>query len=196
MLKSLYKITMLSAIGMLLIVIASRVYVAIDMYYENYVTYMKSEEHIRDVYRKLVIASGQSYPPLYIMKANRNVNAYTSSEGIFILGGMIDLIQNDDELALVLGHELSHYQLKHVFQQNPSTNSYNDNLIWDLQKEENADKAGAFMMLQAGYDVCNARKIWLRLKNEEGDIIENLSHPTNIFRYVNLNMPWCMGERL
>lgn len=194
MIKFIFKTLMLSLVLLVFLILVSRIYVWSDEYFEQQYLDSKKSSHIQEVYDRLVKASGQEAPDLLILRNDKKVNASCSSDRIRLYGGMIDFVKNDDELALVLAHEISHYQLKHVFQDNPMNNSFEENIIWDLQKEENADKLGGFMMMQAGYDVCKGRKMWLRLKEQEGDVLENLGHPTDIFRYVNLNMPWCGDE--
>lgn len=153
----------------------------------------KSNAYLQAMYKKIVIASGQKAPPLVILP-DKGINARATIDNITVNQGMVNYTKNDNEIALVLAHELSHYQLKHVMQEDPTELSSLGRVIWQLQKELNADKLGAFYAMQAGYDVCSGREIWKRLKEQEGDVIENLGHPTDIFRYVNLKLPQCRGD--
>lgn len=151
------------------------------------------KKHYEEMFDKIGRESGQNYPNLLISDAV-NINAYTTQDNIIITQGMIDFIDNDNELALVMGHEIAHYILKHVFVEDPEDIGLIQKMIWGLQKEENADKLGAFLAMQAGYDVCSGREVWKRFKETHGDVLENVSHPTDIFRYVNLRLPWCEGD--
>ncbi len=140
------------------------------------------------IYNRLVKAANQSAPKLLI-EQNNGINSYASLHGriIVLYTGFIDYAKNDDELALLIGHELSHYILEHKFFPIVSV----EDSIQNKKEELNADKLGAFLMLQAGYDVCKARYYWKRFFDTRPDIVENPSHPENIYRFYNLNMPWC-----
>ena len=54
---------------------------------------------------------------IYLHNSNE-VNAFAALEGIIIINrGIIDFCQNDDELALVIGHEIAHMTEDHVNKQ-------------------------------------------------------------------------------
>ena len=57
----------------------------------------------------------------YLLLETKVPNAFVSEilpKRIFVTIAMLDIIENDDELALVLGHEVSHLILGHVSEQN------------------------------------------------------------------------------
>lgn len=178
-----YRLTLLTGIGALLT--GSTYYV----YDKNF-----SEEafikHIHEMYREIGLKSGQRFPPLKIDDSD-NINAYATSEMIVLHRGIIDFTKNDHELAMIIGHEMAHYYLHHVHFDPPIQGL--DKVVYDKQAELNSDKLGAFIAMQAGYDVCKGREVWRRFGDEYGDIIENLSHPLSVFRHKNLEMPWCEG---
>ena len=172
--------------------LAGLIYIGSVVAYDKHYSREAYIKHYQDLYNDIGRQSGQVYPPLRISDS-MVVNAFATENEVIVTKGMLEFVNNDDELAMVLGHEISHFILKHVFQPNLPGMGPIENMMWDLQKEENADKLGAFLALQAGYDVCNGRQVWLRLHNA-GDALENTSHPHHIFRYVNLKMPSCRGE--
>lgn len=146
--------------------------------------------HIEEIYLKVAKATGQDYPPFRI-EENESINAYATSEEIVLFTGMINFSNaNDDEIALILGHELGHYILDHVNQPVPDL-KYTSETHRSKKYELNSDKIGAFLMTQAGYDVCKGRELWKRMKDTFGDIVEKDSHPNAIFRYENLKTPNC-----
>lgn len=189
------KLLFVVLLTMLPIVFACKLYNLANKSFEDEI-YNPSLTHIQDVYDRLERASGQMAPELLVLKDDPTVNASDDGQFVRLYGGLLRFMKNDDELALVLAHEIAHYNLKHTEQPYPADLSSDQRVEWDLQRELNADKAGAFMMMQAGFNVCEGRKIWLAIRNEWGDPVENLGHPTDIFRYVNLRLPSCDGVEL
>ncbi len=63
----------------------------------------------------LVKASGRPHLDYHFYIVNtRSVNAFALPGGfIFVTSGLMDFIENDDELAAVIGHELTHVALRH-----------------------------------------------------------------------------------
>lgn len=140
-------------------------------------------EHIREMYDNIVIQTGQIQDrlPFYIDDSTR-INAYTDGTKVVMFQGMIDYCKNDDEIALILGHELAHVMLRHT---NIAGHYDNDS---EMQiSEANADKMGAIYMMKAGYDVCSGREIWKRLRNDKGNYL-GVSHPDYSYRYDELNI--------
>lgn len=54
----------------------------------------------------------------FIVLDTATINAYAAPTGpIYITSGMLEILESDDELAAILGHELSHSERKHARQQ-------------------------------------------------------------------------------
>ena len=95
----------------------------------------------------------------YTVKSNAT-NAFSTDQGIiFVTTGLIAQLDNEAQLAYVLGHEIAHYQLKHVVEtfDYKTNNSRRDITIEKLsqyskEKEFQADKAGIKFFHDAGYD--------------------------------------------
>ena len=140
------------------------------------------EAHIQQIFQKIRIATGRAneVPPLTIVN-QPVINAYATPTGIFIYQGMIDYCQNDDEIAMVLGHEVSHVMLGHL--DKLAANSDQEQQVL----ESMADKMGALYMMRAGYNICTGRAIWNRLTNQYGESMGG-DHPDNAYRYEQLDV--------
>lgn len=145
----------------------------------------KNIRHVAEVYRKIIINSGTvGIPPLIIVDEPNIINAWTDGSSIVLTTGIINFFKNDDELALVLGHELAHYMKKDV------GNAYMPGVIL----EHHADLMGAFIMQRAGYDICKGAEFFKHLKEYAGDSAYSETHPSHAFRYDQLHLPSCHGS--
>lgn len=72
----------------------------------------KEAEKVGIVGRKLIHTNNLKRAPIFVENSWKNVNASTASvdKSITITKGMLPYLDNDDELAFVLGHELAHAQ--------------------------------------------------------------------------------------
>lgn len=135
-----------------------------------------------EMYENLNKATGQRdiIPPMQLSES-AEVNAATYADRIVINKGIIDFAQSDDEIALVVGHEMAHAILKHL--------ELGENVtVEDIRKAEaDADNYGAFLMMKAGYNICKGREIWKRLLEQNGDNL-NQNHPDYAYRYEQLNV--------
>jgi hypothetical protein len=101
---------------------------------------------------------------------SKQVNAFANGDYVTITTAMLDFVRSDDELALILGHELSHNILHHpalLDEQGVPEKGLlraigkNGSLVW--KSEEEADRLGIRLMWSAGYDVSAAIPFWKRL---------------------------------
>ena len=128
--------------------------------------YAMSFQHVQQVYARIAQANGFSVPPLRL-ENNSDVNAHAGWGAIYINSGMLRAVHNDDELALVLGHELGHYKLHH-WRSTPSN-------------EYAADAQGAYYMSNAGYRICKGAQLIRRFRAPDSD-----THPASEKRYHKL----------
>jgi Zn-dependent protease with chaperone function len=91
-------------------------------------------------------------------------NAFATGRYVVMTTSMLDFVRSDDELAVVLGHEMAHDILGH-----PATRSeegilaglgVHPNNIW--KREAEADRFGLRLMAAAGYDLNAAIPFWRR----------------------------------
>lgn len=128
-----------------------------------------------------------SYPIAEI--PSDKMNSYTDPTGIYINKGMLAALRSDDELAVIIGHEMGHNisgqisaglgaHLELAFGGNAAV----------IPLEEQADYFGLYAMARAGYDINAAPAMWRRLAaTAMPDAITAASdHPTFPVRIVML----------
>ena len=154
----------------------------ISAYQAENAPYVITQAKVETIYNKIYEASGEplkyKLPIKYVATDNR-LNAFASIKGIFVLKGIDAAVKNDDELAFVISHELSHITLRHVLA-NPIDKE-------DSRRHEAlADKLGAFYATKAGYNLCQGREFFTHL--EELGSKGGGSHPLSKWRYEQLNL--------
>lgn len=100
--------------------------------------------------------------------AGGSINAQADGSYVQINSAMLDFAANDDELAVIVGHELAHNILRHIALKTPSKTA-----------EYQADRLGVWLMARAGYDVDAVVPFWTRLeKRTSAGILADGSHPS------------------
>lgn len=111
------------------------------------------------------------------------VNAFAARRGkltgLYITAGLLDFMESDDDLAVVVGHELAHLILGHA-----------GTLRTSRRYEEEADRLGLYLAARAGFSIARAAEIW-----ESFALISPLStidwgyytHPTSSKRFIALS---------
>jgi hypothetical protein len=94
---------------------------------------------------------GCAPPGRYMFGTEINAFAthFGSNTGIYVYGGMLDFFESDDQLAVILGHELAHMIQKHT--QNPRASR---------DTEADADYLGLYLAARAGFDISVAMDVW------------------------------------
>jgi len=112
------------------------------------------------------------------ISSRRSLNAYAIGKRIIVTREMM-WFARDDELALVVAHELAHHVLRHAERAVPGANF--------KEIEAEADYVGLYIMARAGYAIENAPRFWRRLAaNFPGAIGAAASHPATAYRYLVL----------
>lgn len=136
------------------------------------------------------------------------INAFADGRSVMVTEGMMQFANSDNELALVIGHELAHNCLLHI---RKTMNNYVLGSIFDIaiavasgintqgafgnsaaQKfsqdfEKEADYAGLYIMARAGFEIQNAANFWRRMASKSSRSIESdfgASHPSTPERFV------------
>ena len=150
-----------------------------------------------------------------LLKQDDSVNAFADGEKIHITTGMMRFAETDQELALVIAHELAHNALRHIDKQkqNRLGGAVADGVlsglacafggICGLQTgmadaaarafsqgfEAEADYVGLYMMARAGMEIEGAANFWRRMAVEHPASIESshtATHPSTPERFVAL----------
>ena len=140
-------------------------------------------------------------------------NAYADGKNIVVYKGMMDFFKSDEEIALVVSHELAHNSMKHIDakQKNATVGGVFGLLLdiaaatagvntngdfarlgagiagnaYSVEFEQEADYVGLYFMQKAGYPIDNAAGFWRRMAvNNSQAITVKSSHPTTPERFV------------
>ncbi len=139
--------------------------------------------HIQQIYDRLAVNSGQQdIPPLIVLDVPV-VNAWTDGAAVTFTTGILAVMENDDEIAMVLAHEMAH-----AINHDPSR-GYAD--VNSNDTEAHADKMGAFIMMRAGFNECRGKEVFRVFKRLFGDTANPTGHPDFAYRFDQLDLPMC-----
>lgn len=121
------------------------------------------------------------------LSGSATVNAFADGRNITVTSAMMEFVQSDDELALIIGHELAHNTMGHI-------RKIVGNYILSLGGtrytrpfESEADYVGLYYMVRAGYSPDGVEGFWQRLaKNSPKGINRAKTHPTFPDRYLRI----------
>lgn len=151
--------------------------------------------------------------PAHVDQTSSDVNAAADGQSIAVTRGMLRFVDNDDELALVLAHELAHNALSHVDKQrqNQMAGALGGLLIDSVFAaggiatggefsqmggamaqdtnsvafEQEADYVGMYFMERAGYSAAGVANFWRRMATEDAaSVTARQSHPTTPERFL------------
>ncbi len=114
----------------------------------------KLEKHVPEIGFRLLNSNQIPYRMIFtVLDNNKTVNAWTSysSREIKVTKALLTYMQNDDELAAILAHEISHGvdSNKGIFR---GTFSYLSNKFNSKKYEYKADKRSIDYLVKAGYN--------------------------------------------
>jgi len=143
-----------------------------------------------------------------IVQTNDAVNAFADGKTINITSGMMRFVESDDELALIIGHEMGHNVMEHMDKKrgNAVIGAVLDGVIAGLTKapapgntfstamggafsqdfESEADYVGTYYAARAGYDISQAKALWRRMAatHPAGIHLEGGTHPSTAKRVL------------
>jgi predicted Zn-dependent protease len=125
---------------------------------------------------------------------SREVNAFCLPGGkVAVFSALLRVVENDDQLATVLGHEIAHALAHHsnerITREESGRVSWLFNMAYDREQESEADHIGLFLMTFAGYDPDETVVFWERMQRAArgGRLPEILSnHPSDAHRINQL----------
>jgi len=167
------------------------------------------EEMQKIVQRSKVCDFGIVYDP-----NDMAVNAFADGENIIITRGMKRFVENDNELALVVAHEIGHNAMGHIDKKKlnmagadagglvldvlaaaagvNTCGAFTDMAMqagagaYSVEFEQEADYVGMYFMERAGYDTKNVANFWRRMaaENSGAGIDQRSTHPATAERFV------------
>jgi len=118
------------------------------------------------------------------LQPGASLDAYADANAVAVSAGMADFARTDDELALIIGHELAHIILKHKNLLDAAHVSRG--LLAGLGRngdrirktEEEADMLALYLMARSGYDIDAAPAFWERFGDRTGaGVFSDGTHP-------------------
>jgi len=159
---------------------------------------MRDIQKALDDKKKLSVSRGEDRLPLRVtpdiacayrlrLKQSADVNAYADGRNITVTTGMMAFVENDEELALIVGHELAHNTMGHI-------RKIIGNLIlsglatrYTRPFESEADYVGLYYSRRAGFSIDGVEDFWRRLaKSAPRNVGRAKTHPTFPDRYLRL----------
>ena len=154
--------------------------------------------------RSLLANDPQKIPFQFFVVDQKVPNAFALANGTVVLhSSMLTMLENEAQLAAVIGHEIAHATQEHTYRQMQYHKkalmalrigaaigaAYGGRAVADLANlteaairngynrslENQADRVGTEYMMAAGYDPREAARVWKVMALKNGD------HPTNFF---------------
>jgi len=161
-------------------------------------------------------AAACDYPVLIVNRYD--VNAWADGERIYVTAGMLRFTENDEELALIIGHELAHNTRGHVASKKGNTllgvilgaaaavlsgvdvtslGAQTGGLAYSQDFEAEADYVGVYHAGRAGYDVRKAASFLRRLGALRPAAIRlaGSAHPSTAKRFLAVERAVAEFER-
>jgi predicted Zn-dependent protease len=125
---------------------------------------------------------------------SREINAFCLPGGkVAVYTMLLRVVENDDQLATVLSHEIAHALAHHsnerITREESGRVGWLFRMAYDREQESEADHIGLFLMTFAGYDPDEAVAFWQRMQQvqrggEPPEILSN--HPSDRRRIQQL----------
>lgn len=106
---------------------------------------------------EMTVDPGRGCAARFIVKTGKGLTAFSDPRNVAVGEGLVDFSRTDDELALVLGHELAHIVHRDAVNKTPGQRT----------KEDRADVLGAVLARCAGYDIETALAFWPRYNKQD-----------------------------
>lgn len=149
------------------------------------------------------------------LETNAELNAFTDYKKIVIYSSISRIARTDDELAVIVGHELAHVNMGHYQKklQNAVLGALGGVLVdggfalgtmntggtftrhffqagamaFSVGFEREADYVGAYYAARAGYDIAGTESVWSAMAMENPNSIRlATTHPTSPVRFLQI----------
>lgn len=134
------------------------------------------------------------------IKRSEELNAYADGQKVYVTASLLDFAESDDELALVMAHEISHNMLEHTGRNisRALMGAIRDAVIAGTvggskgaehagSDEAQADYLGIYIMTRAGFDATRAAGFWRRMALANPETLGGgfaTRHPSTPERFV------------
>jgi hypothetical protein len=141
----------------------------------------------RDMPVRLTPTTGCAYE--FQLIPSKELTASANGSIVFITTAMVRYAASDDDLAVVMGHEMAHNVMRH--QSRIASGGLAGKLLGNLGTtpealqtiEREADYVGLYLMARAGYDVRGAQRFWRRFGADYADARNaGWAHPGSLQR--------------
>lgn len=115
------------------------------------------------------------------------INAYADGKNITMTAGMMSFVENDDELALIIGHELGHNTMGHIRKIIGNIILSGGATRYTRPFETESDYVGLYYMVRAGFSPEGVEDFWRRLAVTNPKYVARAkTHPTYPNRYLSI----------
>ncbi|MCZ6710958.1 MAG: M48 family metallopeptidase, partial [Gammaproteobacteria bacterium] len=163
----------------------------------------------RDQRRTFVLDPVAACKYRVVLVPNDSLNAFADGNNVYVTQGMIRFAETDEELQLVLAHEIAHNSERHIDKQRGNAVlggifdvvaavygvntqgafSNMSTLMFSQEFEREADYVGMYMLARAGIDTIEVANFWRKMAAEYPAAIRGTfasSHPATSERYANI----------
>lgn len=115
------------------------------------------------------------------------INAYADGNNITMTSGMMNFVKDDNELALIVGHELGHNTMGHIRKIVSNIILSVGGTRYTRPFETESDYVGLYYMVRAGYSPEGVEDFWRRLAVTNPKYVARAkTHPTYPNRYLSI----------
>ena len=115
------------------------------------------------------------------------INAYADGRNITMTAGMMNFAKNDDEIALIIGHELAHNTMGHIRKIVANIILTGGATRYTRPFESESDYVGLYYMVRAGFNPEGVEDVWRRLAiTNPKSVARAKTHPTYPDRYLSI----------
>lgn len=157
----------------------------------------KYEQKVLEVGTKIINANRiDKRIAIQTIRENKTINAhsYALDKTVYVYYGILPYIDNDDELAFIMSHEMTH-----TLDQYGGFFKWTDMWLNSKSYETKADLNGIDLMVKAGYNpvaaITCANK-WMGERYWDGSLLS--SHPKtskrliDMYKYIYVKYPWAL----
>lgn len=150
----------------------------------------KEQDKLRKILSKMkkYTARKELTYQVYLLQDEENVNAFTVPGGnIYVTSALMRFVESDDELAVILGHEIGHNENKHtnrfLKKQNAAAKIVGKEasvvvagvasmltMAFGQPRELEADRCGLYLAYSAGYNPAKGIDFFKRLGNSSENV--------------------------